>query len=79
MDFPLIFFYLRIFQCLIQIFDNIVHVFNTNGKADHSRRNSCLNQLFIVHLAVCMAGRVKNHGNGSSNVRGDDWQASDCP
>ena len=59
------------FQCLFQIFDNIIHIFDTDGKTDHSRRNSCFNQLLIVHLAMCMAGGVKDHSDGSGNVSCD--------
>ena len=60
-----------VFESLGQILYDIVDMFDTYGKPDHSRRNSGFRKLFVVHLTVGVAGGMENHGFGSRYMSGD--------
>ena len=63
--------YSGVFQSFFKISKNIINMFNSHRQSDHSRRNTGLPQLFIIHLTVSVACRMKNHSLGGSNMSTD--------
>ena len=45
-------------ECLLQIFDNIISIFQTDRQTDKARGNASVNQLLIAELAMGGGSRM---------------------
>ena len=61
-------FWLAHGQCLLDIGEDIVCRFDTDGEANQIRRNAGCRELFIRELAVRMGSRVKDTGAGVGDM-----------
>ena len=58
----------HIIKCLLNIGNNVINIFKTNGQSDKSAVDSCCRKLLVCKLTVCCRCRVKNAGAYICNV-----------
>lgn len=58
----------QIEQTLLNIRNNILHIFKPNRKPYQSRVNACCRKLFLRQLPVCSTGRVEYTGTDIRNM-----------
>ena len=57
-------YHLELTKCLLDIRNNIFYIFNSHTETNQIRLNACFYQLFVIHLTMRMAGRMKNTASG---------------
>ena len=62
-------------QCLLDVVENILWIFNAHGHTDHIRTDAAFHQLLIGQLAVGGAGRMEHAGAqiGHMDDDGEMW------
>jgi hypothetical protein len=62
---------LNLCKRLLDIFEDILHIFDTNRETDQVGGDTCLAQLFVTELTVGVRGGMQHAGAGISHVGHD--------